>query len=161
RLELLRCQGADGQGPRAGGRGKDRRRDPRLLHLPLRGVGPPRSAGRRDEPPGVVPSAPPPPGRGICHRPDDAEAGDSPARSPRRAGEPPGKPGLRRSLPRGGAGGAAPVTESHWIPGIVVLSLGLIAGALWLFFGRKSAAAPVTDRVSDAQRRVDSLLSQL
>jgi tetratricopeptide (TPR) repeat protein len=53
------------------------------------------------------------------------------------------------------------VSESHWIPGIVVLSLGLIAGALYLFFGRKSAAATGTDRVSDAQRRVDSLLAQL
>jgi len=53
------------------------------------------------------------------------------------------------------------VSESHWIPGIVVLSLGLIAGALYLLFGRKSATAGATDRVSDAQRRVDSLLSQL
>jgi tetratricopeptide (TPR) repeat protein len=53
------------------------------------------------------------------------------------------------------------VSESHWIPGIVVLSLGLIAGALYLFFGRKSAAAPAADRVGDAQRRLDSLLSQL
>ena len=34
----------------------------------------------------------------------------------------------RRPLPRGGARGAPPVTGSHWIPGIVVLSLGLIAG---------------------------------
>ena len=33
------------------------------------------------------------------------------------------------------------MTESHWIPGIVVLSLGLIAGALYLLFGRRSAAA--------------------
>lgn len=53
------------------------------------------------------------------------------------------------------------MTESHWIPGIVVLSLGLIAGALYLFFGRKAAAAPAADRLSDAQRRVDSLLAQL
>ena len=53
------------------------------------------------------------------------------------------------------------MTESHWIPGIVVLSLGLIAGALYLFLGRKSAAAAGADRLSDAQRRVDSLLSQL
>jgi hypothetical protein len=53
------------------------------------------------------------------------------------------------------------VTETHWIPGIVVLSLGLIAGALYLFFGRKGAAATPADRVSDAQRRLDSLLSQL
>jgi len=53
------------------------------------------------------------------------------------------------------------VTESHWIPGIVVLSLGLIAGALYLFFGRKSAPAPAAERVSDAQRRLDSLLAQL
>ena len=53
------------------------------------------------------------------------------------------------------------MTESHWIPGIVVLSLGLIAGALYLFFGRRSAASVPVDRVSDAQRRVDSLLAQL
>jgi hypothetical protein len=53
------------------------------------------------------------------------------------------------------------VTETHWIPGIVVLSLGLIAGALYLFFGRKSAASTPSDQVSDAQRRLDSLLSQL
>ncbi|MGZ3446028.1 MAG: tetratricopeptide repeat protein [Myxococcaceae bacterium] len=53
------------------------------------------------------------------------------------------------------------MTESHWIPGIVVLSLGLIAGALYLLFGRKPAAAGPADRVSDAQRRVDSLLAQL
>jgi len=53
------------------------------------------------------------------------------------------------------------VSETHWIPGIVVLSLGLIAGALYLFFGRKSAASAPADRVSDAQRRVDSLLAQL
>lgn len=53
------------------------------------------------------------------------------------------------------------MSESHWIPGIVVLSLGLIAGALWLFFGRKSTAAAPADRLNDAQRRVDSLLAQL
>ena len=53
------------------------------------------------------------------------------------------------------------MTETHWIPGIVVLSFGLIAGALYLFFGRKSAASAPADRVSDAQRRVDSLLAQL
>jgi tetratricopeptide (TPR) repeat protein len=53
------------------------------------------------------------------------------------------------------------VTETHWIPGIVVLSLGLIAGALYLFFGRKAAASTPADRVGDAQRRLDSLLSQL
>ncbi|HEY1416522.1 MAG TPA: hypothetical protein VGF41_01415 [Myxococcaceae bacterium] len=53
------------------------------------------------------------------------------------------------------------MTESHWIPGIVVLSLGLIAGALYLLLGRKSAAAAPADQESDAQRRVDSLLSQL
>ena len=53
------------------------------------------------------------------------------------------------------------MTESHWIPGIVVLSLGLIAGALYLMFGRKQAGAGPADRVSDAQRRVDSLLAQL
>jgi hypothetical protein len=53
------------------------------------------------------------------------------------------------------------VSETHWIPGIVVLSLGLIAGALYLFFGRKSAASTPADQVSDAQRRLDSLLSQL
>jgi len=53
------------------------------------------------------------------------------------------------------------VTETHWIPGIVVLSLGLIAGALYLLFWRKPAAAGPADRVSDAQNRVDSLLAQL
>lgn len=53
------------------------------------------------------------------------------------------------------------MTESHWIPGLVVLSLGLIAGALYLLFGRKSAAASPGDQATDAQRRVDSLLSQL
>ena len=53
------------------------------------------------------------------------------------------------------------MSESHWIPGIVVLSLGLIAGALYLLFGRKPVAAARTDRAPDAQRRVDSLLSQL
>ncbi|HEY1904804.1 MAG TPA: hypothetical protein VGG91_02110, partial [Myxococcaceae bacterium] len=53
------------------------------------------------------------------------------------------------------------MTESHWIPGIVVLSLGLIAGALYLLFGRKSAVAIPAEQESDAQRRVDSLLSQL
>jgi tetratricopeptide (TPR) repeat protein len=53
------------------------------------------------------------------------------------------------------------VTESHWIPGIVVLSLGLIAGALYLFFGRRRAQAPSAERLGDAQRRVDSLLAQL
>ena len=53
------------------------------------------------------------------------------------------------------------MSETHWIPGIVVLSLGLIAGALYLFFGRRNAASARADRVSDAQRRVDSLLSQL
>jgi tetratricopeptide (TPR) repeat protein len=53
------------------------------------------------------------------------------------------------------------VTENHWIPGIVVLSLGLIAGALYLLFGRKSAAAAPAEQEGDAQRRVDSLLSQL
>jgi tetratricopeptide (TPR) repeat protein len=53
------------------------------------------------------------------------------------------------------------VSESHWIPGIVVLSLGLIAGALYLFFGRKSGASAPADQASDAQRRVDSLLAQL
>jgi tetratricopeptide (TPR) repeat protein len=53
------------------------------------------------------------------------------------------------------------VIETHWIPGIVVLSLGLIAGALYLFVGRRSASVPASERVSDAQRRVDSLLSQL
>jgi len=53
------------------------------------------------------------------------------------------------------------VTENQWIPGIVVLSLGLIAGALYLFFGRKPAAAAPVDRVTDAQRRVESLLAQL
>ena len=53
------------------------------------------------------------------------------------------------------------MSESHWIPGLVVLSLGLIAGALYLLFGRKAAAAAPVDRVNDAQRRVDSLLAQL
>ncbi|HET9158261.1 MAG TPA: hypothetical protein VFN91_16420, partial [Myxococcaceae bacterium] len=53
------------------------------------------------------------------------------------------------------------MSETHWIPGIVVLSLGLIAGALYLLLGRRSAAPAPTDRVSDAQRRVDSLLAQL
>jgi tetratricopeptide (TPR) repeat protein len=53
------------------------------------------------------------------------------------------------------------VTESQWIPGIVVLSIGLIGGALYLLFGRKPAAAGPADRMSDAQRRVDSLLAQL
>jgi len=53
------------------------------------------------------------------------------------------------------------VTGNHWIPGIVVLSLGLIAGALYLLLGRKSAPAVPADHESDAQRRVDSLLSQL
>jgi len=53
------------------------------------------------------------------------------------------------------------VTESHWIPGLVVLSLGLIAGALYLLFGRKSALASPADQGTDAQRRVDSLLAQL
>ncbi|HEY1333131.1 MAG TPA: hypothetical protein VGF31_02670 [Myxococcaceae bacterium] len=53
------------------------------------------------------------------------------------------------------------MTGSHWIPGIVVLSLGLIAGALYLFFGRRPGAAVPADRLGDAQRRVDSLLAQL
>ena len=53
------------------------------------------------------------------------------------------------------------MTDSHWIPGLVVLSLGLIAGALYLFLGRRSATSAPADRVSDAQRRVDSLLAQL
>jgi len=53
------------------------------------------------------------------------------------------------------------VTESHWIPGLVVLSIGLIAGALSLLLRRKPAAAVPTERVGDAQRRLDSLLSQL
>lgn len=54
------------------------------------------------------------------------------------------------------------MTGSHWIPGIVVLSLGLIAGALYLFFGRRRpAAAAPADGASDAHRRVDSLLAQL
>jgi tetratricopeptide (TPR) repeat protein len=53
------------------------------------------------------------------------------------------------------------VTESHWIPGIVVLSLGLIGGALYLLFGRKPAAPAPGEPETDAQRRVDSLLSQL
>ena len=53
------------------------------------------------------------------------------------------------------------MTETQWVPGIVVLSIGLIAGALYLLFGRKPAAATPPDRVSDAQRRVDSLLAQL
>ena len=68
----------------------------------------------------------------------------------------------RRPLPRGRARGAPSVTGSHWIPGIVVLSLGLIAGALYLFFGRRRpAAAAPADGASDAHRRVDSLLAQL
>jgi tetratricopeptide (TPR) repeat protein len=53
------------------------------------------------------------------------------------------------------------VTGNHWIPGIVVLSLGLIAGALYLLFGRKPAATAPAEQEGDAQRRVDSLLSQL
>ena len=53
------------------------------------------------------------------------------------------------------------MTESHWIPGIVVLSLGLIAGALYLFFRRRPAQAGSAERLGDAQRRVDSLLAQL
>lgn len=53
------------------------------------------------------------------------------------------------------------MTESHWIPGIVVLSLGLIAGALYLFFGRRAGGTAPAERVGDAQRRVDSLLAQL
>jgi tetratricopeptide (TPR) repeat protein len=53
------------------------------------------------------------------------------------------------------------VTENHWIPGIVVLSLGLIAGALYLLFRRRSAQAAPAEHEGDAQRRVDSLLSQL
>lgn len=53
------------------------------------------------------------------------------------------------------------MSGSHWIPGIVVLSLGLIAGALYLFFGRRQRAAAPADAVSDARRRVDSLLAQL
>jgi tetratricopeptide (TPR) repeat protein len=53
------------------------------------------------------------------------------------------------------------VTESHWIPGIVVLSLGLIAGALYLFFGRRPGTAASAERVGDAQRRLESLLAQL
>jgi len=53
------------------------------------------------------------------------------------------------------------VSESHWIPGIVVLSLGLIAGALYLFFGRRPGGAVSAEQVGDAQRRVDSLLAQL
>ncbi len=53
------------------------------------------------------------------------------------------------------------MTETHWIPGIVVLSLGLIGGALYLLFWRKPSAAGPADRVSDTQNRVDSLLAQL
>ncbi|HZX42831.1 MAG TPA: hypothetical protein VFE93_13405 [Myxococcaceae bacterium] len=53
------------------------------------------------------------------------------------------------------------MTESHWIPGIVVLSLGIIAGALYLLFGRKRPAVAPADRATDAQRRVESLLAQL
>lgn len=53
------------------------------------------------------------------------------------------------------------MTESHWIPGIVVLSVGLIGAALYLLRARRHAPGAAADARADAQRRVDSLLAQL
>jgi hypothetical protein len=53
------------------------------------------------------------------------------------------------------------MSETNWLPGILALSAGLIAAALYLLFGRRRPATVSSEAQGDTQRRVDSLLSQL
>jgi len=52
------------------------------------------------------------------------------------------------------------MSESHWIPGLVVLSVALVAAAVYLLFLRKQRVAPA-DPVADATERAEALLAQL
>jgi len=52
------------------------------------------------------------------------------------------------------------MSETHWIPGLVVLSVALVAAALYLLVLRKQRAAPA-DPLADATERAEALLAQL
>jgi len=52
------------------------------------------------------------------------------------------------------------MSESHWIPGLVVLSVALVAAAVYLLVRRAQRLAP-PDPLADATERVEALLSQL
>jgi tetratricopeptide (TPR) repeat protein len=52
------------------------------------------------------------------------------------------------------------MTESHWIPGLVVLSLALLAAAAYLLLLRKQRVVPA-DPLADATERAEALLAQL
>ena len=55
--------------------------------------------------------------------------------------------------------------STHWMPGVLMLSLGLVAAGLYLFFGRrgqKPTNAPVApDLLADVDRRVQQHLEEL
>jgi tetratricopeptide (TPR) repeat protein len=53
------------------------------------------------------------------------------------------------------------MSETHWLPGILALSAGLVAAALYLLLGRRRSVVAPSEAEGDAQRRVDSLLNQL
>jgi hypothetical protein len=52
------------------------------------------------------------------------------------------------------------MTDSHWIPGLVVLSTALLAAAVYLLLLRKQRAV-AADPLADATERAEALLSQL
>jgi hypothetical protein len=53
------------------------------------------------------------------------------------------------------------MSETNWLPGILALSAGLVAAALYLLLGRRRPPVVSSEAEGDAQRRVDSLLNQL
>jgi hypothetical protein len=52
------------------------------------------------------------------------------------------------------------MSGTQWLPGILVLSAGLVAAGLYLLVGRRRAAVPPAEVESDAQLHLDSLLRQ-
>jgi tetratricopeptide (TPR) repeat protein len=52
------------------------------------------------------------------------------------------------------------MNESHWLPGLVVLSLALVAAAVYLLLRRAQRLAPA-EPLADATERAEALLAQL
>jgi tetratricopeptide (TPR) repeat protein len=53
-------------------------------------------------------------------------------------------------------------SQTHWLPGIVVLVLGLIGGAIYLLTSRKKAPAAIADETQlDLEKRAQLLIEQL